>query len=191
MTWMYQKKLLAFLLVIFIAVSSCSKKVYGVSANINPEYNKIFENKLFRKANSELDTIIGVEKATVSPGNIILATGRKMALDEKTIVKGSCWTWVNEVFNQSGYGSNKKVVFKSKKTGPYADLEMIMPGDWLYYINYSYRGIEHSGIFVYWKDFEKKLGVVLSYGGRNRNEPGRYLTYDLKSVYYITRAFDN
>jgi hypothetical protein len=151
--------------------------------------NTISTNSLIDKY-KEKDTIVGMELQMPKPGRTILETGRYMALEEKTIVKGSCWTWVNEVFNRSGFAKSKEIVFKSKKTGPYADLNLIEPGDWLYYINYSYRGTEHSGIFVYWKDFENKKAVVLSYGGRNRKEPGRYLIYDLKSVYYITRAAD-
>jgi hypothetical protein len=179
---------LAFFLMLTITLSSCSKKVYGSVIPGNPEYNKMFEDKIFSKANSELDTIIGVEKTSPGPGKLILETGRKMALKDKTIIKGSCWNWVNEVFNRSGFGTNKKIVYNSKKSGPYADISQIKPGDWLYYINYSYNKIEHSGIFVYWKDYKKKLGVILSYSGRNRSEPARYLTYDLRSVYYITRA---
>ena len=150
----------------------------------------MFENRIFAKAKTEMDTIIGVEKTYPAPGKQILETGRKMALDDKTIIKGSCWNWVNEVYNRSGFGTSKKIMFKSKKSGPFADISQIMPGDWLYYINYSYKMVEHSGIFVYWKDFDKKIGVILSYSGRSRKEPGRYLSYDLKSIYYITRAVE-
>ena len=110
-----------------------------------------------------------------------------MVINEKEIVKGSCWDYINEVFIRAGYGTDKKIVYKSQKTGPYVDISEIKPGDWLYYINHSYNGIEHSGIFVYWKDYKNKIGVTLSYGGEHRNEPGRYREYDLRSVYYITR----
>jgi hypothetical protein len=150
----------------------------------------IIENKRFKNAKNEMDTIIGVENLSEPPAKKILSTGRSMALDEKTIITGSCWNWVNEVYKRAGFSQDKKVVFKSEKSGPFADVNQIMPGDWLYYINHSYHGIEHSGIFIYWKDFEHKIGVILSYPGRNRKEPGRYLAYDLKSVYYITRAFE-
>jgi hypothetical protein len=181
---------LAFYLMLTISLSSCSKKVYGSVLSGNPEYDELLDNKIFSKANSELDTIIGIEKVSPEPGKLILETGRKMALKEKTIIKGSCWNWVNEVFDRSGFGTSKKIVYNSKKSGPYVDISQIKPGDWLYYINYSYNKIEHSGIFVYWKDYKKKLGVILSYSGRNRSEPARYLTYDLKSIYYITRAVE-
>ena len=149
---------------------SCSKKIHEQTTN-----------------NSK-DPIITAEKNADVAGKAILEVGRKMALKEKTIVKGSCWDYINEVFKRAGYGTNKKVVYKSKKKGPYVNISKIKPGDWLYYINHSYNGVEHSGIFVYWKDYNKKIGVTLSYGGENRKEPGRYREYDLKSVYYITRA---
>lgn len=47
--------------------------------------------------------------------------------------------------------------------------------------------IEHSGIFVCWEDYDRRLGVILSYAGQQRQAPGRYRTYDLSSVYTITR----
>jgi hypothetical protein len=175
---------------ILISLSSCAKKAYGNVLESYPGINKHEINKVLKNARNEMDTIIGMENFAPVPGKKILATGRKMALDDKTIISGSCWNWVNEVFNRSGFGSSKQIVYKSKKSGPYVDIDKIQPGDWLYYINYSYHMIEHSGIFVYWKDFDKKLGVILSYSGRNRKEPARYLTYNLKSVYYITRAIE-
>ena len=67
-------------------------------------------------------------------------------------------------------------------------VDSIKPGDWLYYINHSYRGIDHSGIFVYWVDKTKKIGMILSYPGRYKRKPGRYKAYDLRNVFYITRA---
>jgi hypothetical protein len=140
---------------------------------------------------SSPDPLLEAEYNASDAGKAILEIGRKMVFEEKTIVKGSCWDYINEVFKRAGYGTNKTIVFKSVKSGPYADISQIKPGDWLYYINYSYYGVEHSGIFVYWKDYENKIGVTLSYGGEKRNEPGRYREYDLKSVYYITRPGTN
>jgi hypothetical protein len=186
----YLRHIVAFLLMLMISLTSCAKKAYGPTIASYPNSNDLLSDKVFKHARTEMDTIIGIESIAPIPGKKILATGRKMTVDDKTIIKGSCWNWVNEVFNRSGVSESKKIVFKGKKAGPYVDINLIQPGDWLYYINYSYRMVEHSGIFVYWKDFNKKLGVILSYGGRNRNEPARYLTYDLKSVYYITRAIE-
>ena len=77
---------------------------------------------------------------------------------------------------------------KGKKSGPYVKSSQIEAGDWLYYINHSYNDVEHSGIFVYWVDYKKKIGMILSYGGERRKMPGRYLPYDLTHVYNIIRA---
>jgi hypothetical protein len=174
----------------FIAMNSCSKKVYsGINPGNKVTLNKDQSNKtnVISKNHPAPDPIAEAENNTSEAGKAVLEVGRKMVFEEKAIIKGACWDYINEVFKRAGYSTNKKVIFKSPKTGPFADVSLIQPGDWLYYINYSYGGIEHSGIFVYWKDFENKIGVTLSYGGEKRNEPGRYLEYDLKSVYYITR----
>lgn len=109
-----------------------------------------------------------------------------MALEERLIVRGSCWDYINEVFRRAGYSAQRETVFQSKETGPYATLFDIAPGDWLYHVNYSY-GTVHSGIFVYWEDEERMIGTTLSYGGEHRNAPGRYRTYDLSGVYQVIR----
>lgn len=63
--------------------------------------------------------------------------------------------------------------------GPYAPAELLEPGDWLYYVNHSYNDIEHSGVFIGWTDYEQRQGLILSYAGEGRGEPGRYKVYDL------------
>jgi hypothetical protein len=120
-------------------------------------------------------------------GNKILAVAQKMAIIDKDIVRGSCWDFVNEVYKRAGSSSNKKAIFRSKKGGPYANPSMVQPGDWIYHVNYEYKGIEHSAIFVCWKDFEKRIAITLSYAGMNRNQPAKYGTYNLKGIYSIFR----
>ena len=120
-------------------------------------------------------------------GMQILQLGRQMAVIDKTVVRGSCWDFVNEVYRRAGSASNKTTVFKSKKSGPYANPELVKPGDWLYHINYDYTNNEHSAIFVCWKDFKKRIAVTLSYAGMNRNQPARYGTYNLRGIYSIFR----
>ena len=105
--------------------------------------------------------VLSLEEATTA-GKTILEIGRKMVFEEKTIVKGSCWDYIFEVYKRAGYATKKLTVFKSKKSGPYVDISKIQPGDWLYYVNHSYGGVEHSGIFIYWKDYKNKIGVTLS-----------------------------
>jgi hypothetical protein len=120
----------------------------------------------------------------------ILDIGMNMALISKTIIIGSCWEFVNEVYKRAGVSSSKKTVFKSKLNGPYANPILVKPGDWVYHINKSYNNIEHSAIFVCWKDFEKKLAITLSYAGRNRSVPANYGTYDLSDIFAIFRPIE-
>lgn len=117
----------------------------------------------------------------------VLEIGKQMALITKTVVLGSCWDFVNEVFNRAGVSASKKVVYKTKKAGPYADSRLVQPGDWVYHVNHNSNNIDHSAIFVCWKDYTSRQAVTLSYAGRNRNVPARYGVYDLRSIFAIFR----
>lgn len=129
------------------------------------------------------------ESAATGDAKKILQTGRVMTLDSALILPGSCWDYANAVYERAGYSWNQREnVYKTVKAGPYADVNLIQGGDWLYYVNYSYGEIEHSAIFIDWIDFDKKIALMLSYGGERRQEPARYMPYDLRSVYGITRA---
>lgn len=192
--------IIVLIIVLSVGLSSCSRRISRNIAenkesikkknNNTKAENKTKQEKAEKEEKKVKDPILLAEKNTTSAGRKILETGREMALVEKVIYKGSCWNYINEVFKRAGYGSSKKIVYKQKQSGPYVDVSKIQPGDWIYYVNYSYGQVGHSGIFVYWEDYENKIGVTLSYGGEKRNEPGRYRAYDLKSVYYITRAYD-
>lgn len=147
-----------------------------------------------KKTGKTKDPILIAEKEASKGGKDILEKGRKMALVDKVILPGSCWNWINTVYNDAGHpnkNGKRKTVFKSKKSGPYVKSSLIEPGDWLYYINHSYNDVEHSGIFVYWVDYKKKTGMILSYGGESRKQPGRYKPYDLTHVYNIIRAISD
>jgi len=118
----------------------------------------------------------------------VLWTARRMAF-QGVIIRGSCWDWLNAAFLRAGFGTDKReIVYRQSKRGPYAPTSSIRPGDWLYYINHSYGDIEHSGLFVGWINRSKKQGLILSYAGQKRGEPGRYRPYRLNSVYQIIRA---
>jgi hypothetical protein len=124
--------------------------------------------------------------------NLILQNSYKFsAIDEKLVV-GSCWDYLNSVYNSlESSGQFRKIqVFNSKKPGPYADKEMLKPGDWVYHINRQYKNIEHSAIFVAWKDYEKGIAITMSYMGLGRAKPAKYGEYDLNSVYAIFRIED-
>ncbi|MEZ7503238.1 hypothetical protein QO189_12230 [Psychrobacter sp. Arc29] len=116
----------------------------------------------------------------------VVSMARKMALNERTIIKGGCWDYLNAVFNRAGVSRN--TVHKGTYAqGPYASSSEIEAGDWLYYINHGYNGTEHSGLFVGWVDERAKQALILSYAGENRREPARYRVYDLSNVYQIMR----
>lgn len=132
--------------------------------------------------------IKAAEGRALAPARKILEQGRKMALQDSTILPGTCWTYANAIFKRAGYAKSKQYVYKSKKRGPYADTDLIQPGDWLYFINHSYHNIDHSVIFVGWLDKENKLGLTIGYEGRYHKKPGRYKVYNLKDVFFITRA---
>ena len=194
---LFKSTILAILFSMLI-LSSCS--IQKNSRTTNKDY-KTYINKTKtaktttkktdkKKKDSKKDLILVAEKNASKGGKDILSTGRKMALIDKVILPGSCWNWINTVYNKSGYPNNKskrKTVHKGKKSGPYVKSSQIEAGDWLYYINHSYNDVEHSGIFVYWVDYKKKIGMILSYGGESRKKPGRYLPYDLTHVYNIIR----
>jgi len=144
---------------------------------------------------SLLDTLLAAESRATRVGRKVLATAREMTLDRREIVRGSCWDYTNAIYNRTGYPNNKtgrKTVFRSsKENGPYADAALIQPGDWLYYINHSYNGIEHSAIFVKWINLDGRTALMLSYGGEKRREPARYLSYDISHVYQIVRPAED
>ena len=116
----------------------------------------------------------------------VISTARKMALNERTIIKGGCWDYLNAVFNRAGV-SRDTIHKGTYGQGPYASSNEIEVGDWLYYINHGYNGVEHSGLFVGWVDERAKQALILSYAGENRREPARYRVYDLSNVYQIMR----
>lgn len=116
----------------------------------------------------------------------VVSTARKMALNERAIIQGGCWDYLDAVFKRAGV--TRDTVHKGTYgQGPYANSSEIEVGDWLYYINHGYNGVEHSGLFVGWVDERAKQALILSYAGENRREPARYRVYDLSNVYQIMR----
>ncbi len=139
------------------------------------------ENSLERQLKQE-------ERRASRNGRSILQTGRKMTLINKEIIRGGCWDYANSVYNRAGFKQRQRqTVFKSKQRGPFAKQKQIQAGDWLYFINHSYRNVEHSAIFIGWLDYPQKKAMMLSYAGERRKVPARYKEYDLRSVYQIIR----
>jgi hypothetical protein len=132
--------------------------------------------------------LLRVEEGAADPARAILTAGRKWVYEEHSIIRGSCWDFVNEIFRRTGHESqNRTTVFRSAERGPYADADLIRPGDWIYHRNYSYRNIPHSAIFIGWVDRDKRIAYTLSYAGEGRRSVARYLKYDLRKVYQIVR----
>ncbi len=115
----------------------------------------------------------------------VLKTAYEMSFKTNTVVRGSCWGFVNAVYTKAG--AIKETIFSSKQGGRYAGVEMLKPGDWIYHVNYSFRNVGHSAIFVCWKDKSKKQAITLSYVGMNRPVSGRLDIADLRGVYSIFR----
>jgi hypothetical protein len=136
----------------------------------------------------ELATFLDRAEAMATPeGRQVLAKGRSL-IQNRTLILGSCWDYIHGLYNQAGFPSKKRTQpFQSKKIGPYAALDEIQPGDWLYYVNRSYRGIEHSAVFVGWLDRSKNEALMISYAGGNRKVPARYQAYDLTQTYNMIR----
>ncbi len=142
------------------------------------------QNKSYKKY---YKTIIKAENKANPPTKKLMKVIRKMVVN-KTIVRGGCWDFLNAGFIKSGYPlKSRDVVFKSKKKGPYIKVSKVKTGDWLYFINYSYHKVGHSGLFIDWINYNKKIGLILSYAGQNKVEPARYREYDLSSIYNIIR----
>ena len=141
----------------------------------------------YDNVDSEYLPILGhAETQSSMAAREVMSTARAMALNERTIIQGGCWDYLNAVFNRAGV--TRDTVHKGAyRQGPYANSSEIQAGDWLYYINHGYKGIEHSGLFVGWVDESAKQALMLSYAGENRREPARYKVYDLSNVYQIMR----
>ena len=135
---------------------------------------------------SHLPLLSRAETHSGSAARDVISMARTMSLNERTIIKGGCWDYLNAVFNRAGV--NRSTVHKGVYAGgPYANSTDIKVGDWLYYINHGYNDIEHSGLFVGWVDEAAKQALILSYAGESRQEPARYRVYDLSHVYHIIR----
>jgi hypothetical protein len=131
---------------------------------------------------------INPDSSTENAGSLkVLKTGHQMALIDMSIIKGSCWDYVNEVYKQSGVSEAKENIFRSSKKGPFARSNIVQPGDWIYHINHQFNNIEHSAIFICWKNFANRIAITLSYAGMNKNKPGHFGEYKLDNIYSIFR----
>ncbi len=120
--------------------------------------------------------------------NKILATAHQMAIVEKKIIIGSCYDFVNAVYLRAGFPpKQRKLIFHSPKRGPFADIDLIQPGDWVMHINIEYHLVEHSTIFVDWIDKRRRIALTMNYVGMKRQQPGKYSRHTLSRVFGIIR----
>jgi hypothetical protein len=143
---------------------------------------KLTVNSLFK-----LNSIRARER---NSGGKVLANALKK-IRAKTIIKGSCYDWINMVYNENGYkGKKREKIFWSKESGPYANASKLKPGDWIMFKNLTYGEIGHSGIFLSWLDFDKKSAMVIGYAGQKRTMPGRYREYEITRLFGVLRGKD-
>lgn len=171
--------------------STSYKAPKPASQSISHQASMALLNQLTRAQYDNVDSeylplISQAENVNNRAARDVMNIARVMALNERAIIKGGCWDYLNAVFNRAGV--TRDTVHKGEyRGGPYANREDIQVGDWLYYINHGYNDIEHSGLFVGWVDKEANQALILSYAGENRHEPARYRVYDLSHVYNIMR----
>ena len=158
-----------FFITLLLAAILCNGRDYGPGS---PPYHRL---------------IAAAEAAAAPTGKRVMKAAMQMT-ENSEIIRGSCWNWLDTAYRRAGYPKGKRVVlFGSPKSGPYADLSLLRPGDWIYHVNHSYHNIEHSGMFIGWIDRSRNRALMLSYGGEGRRKPGRYRPYDITHTYRIIR----
>jgi hypothetical protein len=180
-----------------INFSNASQYSNSITAATNYRYPEIspqvptllpaFLSASYDNVDSEyLPLLSRAETQSTPAAREVISIARAMTLNERAIIQGGCWDYLNAVFKRAGV-SRDTIHQGVYKQGPYAKSNEIEVGDWLYYINHGYNGVEHSGLFVGWVDEVAKQALILSYAGESRHEPARYRVYDLSNVYQIMR----
>lgn len=124
------------------------------------------------------------------PGRHVILTARGMMARGDT-VRGSCYRYLSEVFARAGHDSwrTRSIVHASEREGPYADLDRIRPGDWLYIVNHPETTPmgTHSVLFLGWDDRAHGYARVLQHSGGGSESAGEERTYDVSRTYRIVR----
>jgi len=125
------------------------------------------------------------------PGRHVLLTARGMMARGET-VRGSCYAYLSEVFDRAGHDGwrTRSVIHEAGPSGPYADLDRIRPGDWLYIVNNpdSTPVGTHSVLFVGWEDRANGYARTISHAGWAAGaSPGRESSHDITRTYRIIR----
>lgn len=126
--------------------------------------------------------------APLNLGDLVVKSGKKICFEDKEVIIGSCWDFINTVYTRAGFPEGKRsTVFKRIKNGPYMDSEQIKPGDWIMFINHEYNNIEHSAIFIKWLNKERRLALTMGYVGERRVKVGEYYQHVIDNVFAVVR----
>jgi hypothetical protein len=134
--------------------------------------------------------LLSAETRATAGGRRVLETTRTM-LDDGTVVRGSCFDWVDAVYHRAGGHWHDAFHGHGPSRGPYADASVLQPGDWVFFVNHEFGDDTHSAVFVAWADERAQTAVVASYAGGHRDEGGRFGTYTLTSVFRVVRMIDD
>lgn len=125
-----------------------------------------------------------------NPGVHSVLTARRMIASGE-LIRGSCYAYLSEVYARAGHRSWRKrtIVYRAEREGPYADLSLIRPGDWLYIVNDPGRTPvgTHSVMFTGWEDQSRGYARTISHAGWGPPRSGRERGYDVSQTYRIIR----
>jgi hypothetical protein len=120
----------------------------------------------------------------------VIASSRDFINNGKTVT-GSCWDYLNAVYNAAGFPEAKRIkIFNGKTEGPYCDPSLVKSGDWVMFNNLGYQGVGHSGLFIQWIDYESRTALIVDHPGLNKTSSGRYRIYDITELFGVVRAAD-
>jgi hypothetical protein len=125
------------------------------------------------------------------PGRNVILTARAMIAGGEE-VRGSCHRFLSDVFERAGHGGwrTRTVAYSGPREGPYADLDAVRPGDWLYIVNHPEATPvgTHSVLFVGWQDRSRGEAMVIEHPGWSAGPTtGRERSYDVSRTYRIVR----
>ncbi|MEM9864230.1 MAG: hypothetical protein AAF938_21705 [Myxococcota bacterium] len=124
------------------------------------------------------------------PGMHTVMVARRMNAAGEA-VQGSCYRYLSEVYARAGHSGwrRRTIVYRAEKNGPYANLDLIRPGDWLYIVTdpTSDPVFTHSVMFVGWQDRARGYARTISHAGWGPPRTGRESSYDVSRTYRIIR----
>lgn len=132
-----------------------------------------------------------IPRLSADPGRHVILTARGMMARNET-VRGSCYRYLSEVFARAGHEGwrTRTIVHSSRREGPYANLDLIRPGDWLYIVNHPETTPmgTHSVLFVGWEDRASGYARVIEHSGWYAGpSAGQERGYDVSRTYRIVR----